>query len=517
MTKELTMRRLTTTLAISGALLSGVAHAQFGRGAGEWNTAGGDAHRSFWTPTDGKISRASLAKPGFTMTWKVKLDNAPRASNALTPALIMTGYIGYRGFRSLGFLSGSSDKIYGMEIDVGRVEWQKSLPAATGSAGANCAGGITSNVARPVQTAFPNLTSQGGRGGGGGRVNAAKSDVGKPGEGAPILKTIEETQAAAAARRGANAPANPGRGGRGPGGAPRRMPNYVYAIGADGMLHGMYVSNGEEPEPAIQFLGANANASGLTIVDNVAYTVTSGGCGNVADGVWALDIESKQVSSYAAKTAGSTGFAFGGDGTVFVTTTGGDLVALEPKTLKVKDVYGAKQEFTTSPILFQYKEKALVAAATKDGNIHVLDAASLKAPLSAPAAAGVAAGALSTWQDTDGTRWLLAPTSSAVSAWKIVEQNGAVSLQKGWTSRDITAPVTPLVVNGVVFAASAGQRSTPSVLYALDGGTGKELWNSGKAITSFIAHNGGLSGGGTQVFLGTFDGTIYGFGFPVEH
>ena len=125
MKKELTMRRLTATLAVSGALLSGIAHAQFGRGAGEWNTAGGDAHRSFWTPTDGKISRASLAKPGFAMTWKVKLDNAPRASNALTPSLIMTGYIGYRGFRSLGFLSGSSDKIYGVEIDVGRVEWQK--------------------------------------------------------------------------------------------------------------------------------------------------------------------------------------------------------------------------------------------------------------------------------------------------------------------------------------------------------------------------------------------------------
>jgi outer membrane protein assembly factor BamB len=73
------------------------------------------------------------------------------------------------------------------------------------------------------------------------------------------------------------------------------------------------------------------------------------------------------------------------------------------------------------------------------------------------------------------------------------------------------------VVDGVVFAASSGQRATPTVLYALDGGTGKELWNSGKTITSYLPRNGGLSGGGTQVFLGTFDGTIYGFGFPVEH
>ena len=74
-----------------------------------------------------------------------------------------------------------------------------------------------------------------------------------------------------------------------------------------------------------------------------------------------------------------------------------------------------------------------------------------------------------------------------------------------------------MIVNGVVFSASAGQRGTASVLYALDGGTGKELWNSGKAITSFIPRGGGLSGGGTQLYLGTYDGTFYAFGFPIEH
>lgn len=510
------MRRLTATVAISGALLAGgAARAQFGRGSGEWNTAGGDAHRSFWVPTDQKISRQSLAKPGFALTWKLKLDNGARQSNALTPSLVMTGYIGYRGFRSLGFLTGSSDKMYAIEIDVGRIEWQKSLPGADAAAGtAACPGGITSNVARPVATAFP-AVPQGGRGGFG-RGGAAKSEVGQPGEGAPILKQIEELQAQAAARRAAFNPPAAGRG-RGPAERPRRMPNYVYALGADGMLHGMYVSNGEEAEAPIKFLAPNANAQGLLVVDNVAYTVTSGGCGNVVDGVWALDLESKHVTSYPAKTAGSIGIALGADGTVFLTTTGGDLVALELKTLKVKDVYGAKQEFATSPILFGYKDKALVAAATRDGNVHVFDAASLKAPLGAPAAASANGAPLSTWQDTNGTRWLLVPTSSAISAWKVVDQNGAPALQKGWTSRDITAPVAPLVINGVVFAASGGQRNSPAVLYALDGATGKELWNSGKTITSFVPRNGGLSAGGTQVFLGTHDGTIYAFGFPVEH
>ena len=97
-------------------------------------------------------------------------------------------------------------------------------------------------------------------------------------------------------------------------------------------------------------------------------------------------------------------------------------------------------------------------------------------------------------------------------------------------SRDLVSPLTPLVINGVVFAVSSGefrgkdakmtaqraQRSVPAVLYALDGDTGKELWNSGKTITSFV-HGGGLSGGAGQIYLGAHDGTLYSFGFPIEH
>ena len=93
------------------------------------------------------------------------------------------------------------------------------------------------------------------------------------------------------------------------------MPNYLHVLASDGMMHAMYVSNGEEPEPAVKFLAPNANAQGLIVVDNVAYVTTSGGCGGVADGVWALDLESKQVTSWAGKVAGTTGPALGPDGT----------------------------------------------------------------------------------------------------------------------------------------------------------------------------------------------------------
>src|SRR3954462_8067910 len=150
------MRRLTATLALlaGAALTTGVAQAQFGRGAGDWNTVGGDAQRSNWVRNDAKIAKNALEKPGFGFIWKVKLENAPKQANALTPALVMTGYIGYRGFRSLAFVGGSSDKVFAFDTDLGRGEWQKPGPAAAAASGATaaCPGGMTSNVARPTGT-----------------------------------------------------------------------------------------------------------------------------------------------------------------------------------------------------------------------------------------------------------------------------------------------------------------------------------------------------------------------------
>jgi hypothetical protein len=64
-----------------------------------------------------------------------------------------------------------------------------------------------------------------------------------------------------------------------------------------------------------------------------------------------------------------------------------------------------------------------------------------------------------------------------------------------------------------VFTVSTG--ASP-VLYALDGETGKELWNSGRKLTSAV-RGGSLSAGNTQVFLAASDGTLYAFGFPIEH
>jgi outer membrane protein assembly factor BamB len=327
------------------------------------------------------------------------------------------------------------------------------------------------------------------------------------------------------------------------------------------MFHSLHLSNGADYEKPVKFLPPDANASGLIIIDNIAYVVTEGNCGGVANGVWALDLVTKQVTSWKGNVAGIAGPAFDGGGTLYVATgSGGEspnsLVALDPKTLSVKDWYSAGQsEFTSTPVIFENKGKTLIAATTKDGRVHLLDTANLggsdhkTALFTTPASSKpgtIAAEALASWQDRSGARWILAPvtgsqaadlgfksdaTNGAVVAWKLVEQNGAPALQAAWASRDLVSPLPPTIINGVVFVISSGEfrandnkmtaaarakRSSGAILYALDGQTGRELWNSGKTVTSF-ARGGALSGGIGQVYLTTHDGMIYAFGFPMEH
>jgi outer membrane protein assembly factor BamB len=543
-----------------------VARAQGGRGAADWTTGAGDAQRSFWVRTDAKISKESMQKPGFQFLWKLKLDNDPRQLNSLTPPVLLERYIGYRGFRSLAFVGGSSDKVFAIDTDLGRIEWQNRFSSASPTQDGSlvCPGGMTANLTRPTVAAPP--AAPAGRGGGGfGRGVPARSGVGEAGQGAVTLG-----QAGAARGVGAGFPVAPGVPGApgppafpgGPGGF-GRMPTLVYALSSDGMLHSMYVSNGADAEPPARFIPANAHALGLIVVDNVAYAATARGCGGVANGVWALDLATKQVSTWKSNgggIAGSAGPAFGPEGILYVATGERErpLVALEPKTLKLKDWYAAGQDFTASPVVFAYKEKNLIAATTQDGRMHLLDGATLggadhqtplcKTPVYSNAADFVP-GALASWQDSGGTRWVLAPaagpvasdagftltngnvTHGAIVAWKVVDESGAPALQPAWVSRDLVSPLPPMVINGVVFAVSSGElrsddsqlsaaqraeRSSRAVVYALDATTGKELWSSGDTITSFL-HGGGLSGGASQLYLGTYDGTLYAFGFPIEH
>src|SRR5207302_3410862 len=82
----------------------------------------------------------------------------------------------------------------------------------------------------------------------------------------------------------------------------------------------------------------------------------------------------------------------------------------------------------TTPVVFAYKGRDLIVSAGKDGRLHVLDSQSLggedhKTPLSetAPIPSNTGStnqgvwGGLSTWEDTTGTRWVIAPVWGPVN------------------------------------------------------------------------------------------------------
>jgi hypothetical protein len=206
-----------------------------------------------------------------------------------------------------------------------------------------------------------------------------------------------------------------------------------------------------------------------------------------------------------------------------------DKITPETKSLQLKDWFTpGKSAFTSSPVVFSVKEKDLIAAANKDGHLYLLDSAALggadhKTPLASVSFtnSGADAGALASWEDAAGARWVVVGGPNTVMAYKVVDQGGKYTLQTGWTSPNISSPLPPIVVNGIVFTVSGAEQirslsvSKPAVLYALDGETGKELFNSGSTITTPVMRTGGLAASAGQLYIAGADSTVYAFGVPL--
>src|SRR5204862_3433572 len=89
-----------------------------------------------------------------------------------------------------------------------------------------------------------------------------------------------------------------------------------------------------------------------------------------------LDLGAKQVTTWRAPRgiAGAVGPTIGPDGTIYVATRDGQLVALESRTLKPKGAYrSGGPAFISSPVIFEHQGSLLVAASSRDGRIRLLD------------------------------------------------------------------------------------------------------------------------------------------------
>lgn len=579
-----TPRRIIFGAVLAAASFAGL-HAQ-GRGGGEWTAAAFDAQRTNWVRSDARLTPDAVKKGQFAFLWTAKFDNESRQLDSLTTPILLDRLIGYRGFKALGFIGGSADRIFAIDTDLGRPYWTTNLPYLANTGGAppsswNCPGGLIATPSRRTTIVPP---PAGPARGGGGRAGARNgSAVGEPGRGAAVLAQMAQQQAEQVGRgRGPGAPAAAppaapqGRGAPGAQPAAANGRNVtpigfggvdpVYVVGSDGVLHTLRSSDGADGEPPVPFLPPHTRPSSLIWGDGMVYAATSGGCGAAPNALWAIDLTAQGQKPVITWPTGGPdvagdGPSFGTDGTLYVATGRGSgtyadaVVALDRFTLEVKDWFSAPgADFNVSPLVFRAKDRDLVAVTANDGRLYLLDAASLggsdhKTPLHVtPKFSAAGAVGLATWED-QGTRWILAATTGApqagaafkanglapngsIVAFTLGDEGGRPTLAPAWRSRDLLSPLAPIVVNGMVFAASSGeyrppaggtrstaeqraQRSVPAVLYILDPASGKTLWTSGTTIKSFA--RAGLSAGGGQVYLVTYDNRLYAFGIPMEH
>jgi outer membrane protein assembly factor BamB len=472
-----------------------------------WPTYGGDPQRSGWQSAENSISVDSVKN--LQLLWKIKLETKSAGMRPIMPPVILGRLISYRGFRELAYVATNADIVYAIDADVGTVFWQRHLeysvrePQVTASSW-RCPGGLT---AMPTMPPPP-------------------------------------------ARGGAPAP----RGGAFIGG-----PQSVYALSSDGRLHRLNTSTGDDMTQPVSVLPPNARAIGLNMVDNVIYTVTSHECNDAPNAVWAVDLNAEQpkVRSFELKSGSGWGLAgpvVGNDGVVYA-LAGDGLVTLSPRDLQLKQKVTLPAKNLSdainvaSPVVFAYKDRDLIVAPCSEGRLCILDPTQVyRTP---KLAERDITGSLSSWQDKDGTRWVLASVTGPISpdmkfpltrgaapngfiaAFKVQEQNGKTTLTPAWISRDLDSPQPPVIANGVVFALSAGEITrrisengnnvderpkggTHATLYALDAQTGMELYSSRNLVTAPAALTG-LTVANGRVYFGGVDGTLYAFGMYLEH
>jgi hypothetical protein len=500
-------------VAVVLVVWASVGRGQMGRTTDWWSYAG-DGQRTGWEKNEQKFTKDEVKD--FRLLWKRKLDNRRKGVGALAPPLVLGNLIGSRGFKELAFVAGSSGNLWVMDADLDRMYWEKHFTGAGNKSSCREERASMPTLSAPVTFRFPTAPA------------------------AP--PTAPHTTPPPAPAADPNAALM------------RRIfaPRPVFVVSSDGMLHRLNVDDGSDLRLPLAFLPRGGQVHSLNFRENVVYALTSKECGAGQNAVWALDVsrENARVASYVSggpEFGGLGGVVLGTDGTVYAQSSDG-LLALTAGELKVKDSF-AFSGASATPVVFANKGKDLVAAAGKDGRLYLLDASSLggsdhKTPLfqSAPVAAERIWGSLSSWEDTDGSRYVLAavwgplhadfkaPVTNgdaphgSIVAFKLAEgQDGKPSLTPAWVSADMTSPAPPVIAQGLVFVLSNGEAnskkrgggSTHATLYALDGVTGKQMYSTADQVTAPGSLTG-LSIANGRVYFTTTDNILNVFGKYLE-
>ncbi len=537
------MSKRTIPWMLAATLLIPAAGRAQAPGPSEWLTFGYDAQRSGWNTAETTLSPKNVGR--LKLLWTTQLTTPPQdvALSTLTAPLVAAGIETPQGKKNLLFTVGIDDTMFAIDADSGKIVWQKTFanpgkplrPATT-----NCA---NTEQATPVIDKASGIiyftTSDGKLRGlslGAGEERLTPMPMVAPYSRNWSLNLIHNVVYTAA--------------GRGCGG------DAAQPIEA-GAVSAMDISDPAHPRLSRFYTGRGRPAGpwgrgGPVAGPKGVYVQTADGAKDPAAGIFG-----NAVIAVAPKAYG-----------IADSFTPANWKYLNAKDLDLGSGGPVIFPFKNRTLLATSSKEAVVYLLDA-GNLGGADHAKPLFQTPRMGNDGEAYyghgvwGEISTTQTAQGDRYLYVPMwgppgkdapafphsygpapHGSIMALKLVDDKGALSLAPQWMSRDLAVPDNIAVANGVVYAVQTGEqtlqhmgnpeqhgrpvnggppetiaglakfRSTPlnpMVLYALDAETGKELYSSGKLLTSWVHFSQPAVALG-KVFLVSHDAHVYAFG-----
>jgi outer membrane protein assembly factor BamB len=537
----------------------------------EWLTYSYDAQRTAWNRAETTLTTKNVAK--LKVQWSTQLSTPPTpvALATLSPPVVVADVSTAQGVKSLLFLLGADDTLFALDVDTGKVLWQKTYanPIKPGRAG-NWLCPKTANATPVIDKAggvIYFLTSDG-------KLRGASLNDG--------AERLTPTEMVAPFGRAW---------------ALNLIDHVIYTTSGRGC--------GEVTDPNSPLVAAQTPNPGPTPPTPAGRRPTTLTGPPLDPGmVSAVDLhdpDHPQLTRYftsngrPAGSWGRGGVTAGPNNTLLLETADGaydpaagdygiSVLMLAPQATRLMDSFTPKNwkylnakdlDWSASPLVFQFGGKTLAAVSGKEAVIDLLDTSDLGGGPpenhSTPLTQGLQLGnddalgtqpsqgiwgSIATYESPDGKRYLYAPIwgppskklpafqynnngpipNGSIMAIQVIADGDKVSEVPVWSSPDMIMPDPPVVANGVVYATQTGgqalqntpmpdgtrripettgavYRSTPVanlVLYAFDAQTGKQLYSSGKTITDWV-HFGQPVVALGKIFIVTHDAHVYAF------
>ncbi|HWX90745.1 MAG TPA: PQQ-binding-like beta-propeller repeat protein [Rhizomicrobium sp.] len=457
-----------------------------GPAVADWPSYNYDRERTGWNRGETILSKQTVGK--LKPLWNTQLTTASQALvlSTLTAPVVAAGVTTPGGPKDLVFSISIEDTLTALDAASGQIVWQKHFP----------------NPLKPLRPAS---------------ISCSNTEQATP--------TIDKAK------------------------------GVIYFTTSDGKLRGAKLGDGAEaitPTDMVQPFSRNWS---LNLVDDVVYTATARGCGGSAaqpvefGTVAAMDVSDPAHPAlsrfYTGKGRpagpwGATGVAWGPQGAYVSTADGpnnpgsgiyGDMVlAVRPHAWGLNDSFTPTHwkylnardlDFGSGgPLLFAMGKRNIVATASKESVVYLLDADNLggvdhmtglyQSPRLGNDTQDFQAqgvwGSLATTLNGKGERWLYTPMwgppakagpafpmtdgeapNGSIMALKVTEENGKPVLQPQWRSRDLTIASSPVVANGVVYALQTAESAVqvPKDIFNPDG-TRKPGWTPEKGADNRI-------------------------------